>query len=289
MPRGVPTPDLTGQKFGKLSVIKRADIPTDSGKFWECLCNCGETVNVVSSYLTKGIKSSCNSCTSRKPMNKDYSGRTFGQFTVLCDVGSNGKERVYSCECKCGNTVDIPASKLRGMNGRGNKPHCGCLDGETIKVKKEKSTTHGMSGSPTYTTWSNMIQRCINPDRWDFKHYGGRGIRFDPRWKDFKEFYSDMGTKPEGMSLERMKADEGYSKDNCIWADETTQNYHQRNRSDNTSGTPGVTYHSENNMWIARLWKDKKVVHYSYHETYRDAVDARKAAELEHYGYEKNR
>ena len=72
-----------------------------------------------------------------------------------------------------------------------------------------------------------------------------------------------------------------------VWADETTQNYHQRKRKDNTSGVPGVSYHSTNNMWIARLWKNKEMVHWSYHSNYEGAVEARKAAELEHYGYEK--
>ena len=67
-----------------------------------------------------------------------------------------------------------------------------------------------------YNAWSNMKQRCTNENRWDFKHYGGRGIKYDPAWESFINFYNDMGDRPEGTTLERLEGNEGYRKDNCV-------------------------------------------------------------------------
>lgn len=93
----------------------------------------------------------------------------------------------------------------------------------------ERMTKHGMSGTPTYQVWSNMIQRCLNPEHPRFKDWGGRGITICQRWLTFQCFYDDMGEKPAGMSIERTSNNEGYSPDNCIWASTKDQLWNRRN------------------------------------------------------------
>jgi len=52
--------DLTGQRFGKLTVVKRSAVRHHTHKTaWECLCDCGNTVNALSIYLTQGDTRSC--------------------------------------------------------------------------------------------------------------------------------------------------------------------------------------------------------------------------------------
>lgn len=50
--------NMVGQRFGKLIIIKKIGI---SRKLilWECLCDCGNTVNVIGAYLRSGETKSC--------------------------------------------------------------------------------------------------------------------------------------------------------------------------------------------------------------------------------------
>lgn len=53
--------DLTGQKFGKLKVLKRVEGPDPKRVYWECRCDCeNHTIVVVEAYrLTSGNTLSC--------------------------------------------------------------------------------------------------------------------------------------------------------------------------------------------------------------------------------------
>ena len=39
-----------------------------------------------------------------------------------------------------------------------------------------------------YARWETMKTRCNNPNRDDWKSYGGRGIKVYERWLDFENF-----------------------------------------------------------------------------------------------------
>ena len=58
--------DLTGQRFGKLTVIKRAENNKHNQVMWICLCDCGNTTRpIVASHLRSGNTTSCG-CTHKE-------------------------------------------------------------------------------------------------------------------------------------------------------------------------------------------------------------------------------
>jgi hypothetical protein len=61
--------DLTGQRFGRLMVIEEAGRSKNKRISWECVCDCGETVTVVSGDLTSGHTQSCG-CLNKERSKK---------------------------------------------------------------------------------------------------------------------------------------------------------------------------------------------------------------------------
>ena len=51
--------DLTGQKFGRLTVLGYTENRLRGGVVWRCLCSCGNTAFVISSDLTRHNTQSC--------------------------------------------------------------------------------------------------------------------------------------------------------------------------------------------------------------------------------------
>lgn len=51
--------DLTGQRFGRWTVIDRAYISPTQGSMWNCVCDCGNKGIIRHSSLTSGNSTSC--------------------------------------------------------------------------------------------------------------------------------------------------------------------------------------------------------------------------------------
>lgn len=150
--------------------------------------------------------------------------QVYGRLTLKFEVPKKGKHRYYLCLCECGKRVMASVSNIRS----GNTVSCGCYKKDMISKAVRK---HGKSGGKCreYNIWSGMKTRCNNPDRKDYKYYGGRGIKVCPEWSEsFGVFFKDMGPCPMGLTLDRKETNGDYSKENCHWVTRAEQTRNRR-------------------------------------------------------------
>lgn len=89
--------DLTGQRFGKLTVESRAPSGADNSARWNCKCDCGNVCVVSGRSLRKSKVTDCGCETVRF---HDLTGQRFGHLTaeVKMPPTGDGKTR-WQCRC----------------------------------------------------------------------------------------------------------------------------------------------------------------------------------------------
>lgn len=168
----------------------------------------------------------------------------YGMLTFCETAGRRGGRLLWRVTCDCGKSKVVLASNVI----QGYTRSCGCVGRAAFR---RMITKHGMSGTPTYSSWYAMIVRCQkNLD------YVGR-VAVCRRWLiSFENFFADMGVRPKWHTLDRVDNDKGYYKSNCRWATPYEQ-------SRNTRSNVMLTYNGTTMCaadWAARIGINPKVL-----------------------------
>ncbi|HKJ63310.1 MAG TPA: hypothetical protein VKA94_15155 [Hyphomicrobiales bacterium] len=202
--------DLSGRRFGRL-VVQALVGRLRKKALWECVCDCGNIVNVISVQLKSGETKSCG-C-----LRRELTGKRFRA------PWSDERKAAFAK-----NRAGIPKKE---------------------KPKKRTRTFTPEQKRILYYARKDIIRRCENKNFKDYKHYGARGISVCSRWKNGEDgrtgiqcFRSDMGARPgKGFSIDRIDNDLGYFPENCRWATKEVQVNNRRNSFIITAGGVSIS------------------------------------------------
>ena len=183
-----------------------------------------------------------------KDSGRDMTPKLIGETFRKYPTETSKQKATYGLfECQyCKKEFECQVSNVKKKDTRS----CGC------QIINNFGTTHGLKSNRFYGTWRQMKSRCFNPRNVSYIHYGGRGITVCEEWLDIKNFIEwAERTHPniEGVTLDRIDNNKGYSPDNCRWVNAYIQGTNQRMKKSNTSGFVGVIKSKSSGRWRARV------------------------------------
>lgn len=174
--------DLTGQVFGRWTVLYRADNRvTPKGRslrYWHCKCSCGREKDVVESALISGKSVSCGCYRKERFAEKipfeDLTGKQFGDWTVLerlpdKHTGSEKKNRIqlWRVRCSCGTEKVVSRTILK----QGNSTSCGCKNRSTLELYVKQWLDENGFTYKHQQTFDNLYINKGHPLFYDFAIY----------------------------------------------------------------------------------------------------------------------
>ncbi len=271
---GAKLQDLSGMRFGNWKVIQRDTENKDtSHTWWICLCDCGNIKSVEGSRLKSGLSQSCG-CKNASNLK----GKKFNRITLLSDPYRKNGRAYYAAICDCGKYIIVRGDGVQS----GDIKSCGCI---------RKTNTYELIDDSYYKVHCDNGFFLIDKDDYEFcSKY---------QWKINNNGYVTVGdTNHPSALLHRLIIDvppdnqvdhkngcrNDCRKENLRICPGAENTYNHTIRSDNTSGTTGVSYDSSRNKWLARITKEGKIYHIGYFDKLDDAKKARMEKELELFG-----
>ena len=163
--------DETGNKYGRLTVIKQSNKKSSSsrGIYWICQCDCGNVIEVIGRDLRNGKTKSCgcyNQDIRGQSLLKDEIGNRYGKLLVIDKIRPNNKTTYWKCQCDCGNITYYTGDVLRSKRAIS----CGCLHSTGNQKIKKLLEEYNISHKEEIA-FKNFISSKGGHPRFDFGIY----------------------------------------------------------------------------------------------------------------------
>lgn len=142
------TSDLTGKRFGRLTVIERAKrYKTNSGKrgtYYVCQCDCGNIVTVIANHLTTGHTQSCGCAHTEQTEVWKTFNLSHGRSRESAKSKSYARWMQIKQRCYNPNDIDYKYYGARGIkmwDGWVNNPTAFCEYVEALDNYADANTT----------------------------------------------------------------------------------------------------------------------------------------------------
>jgi hypothetical protein len=137
------------------------------------------------------------------------------------------------------------------------------------------------NGHPLYKTYYGMKDRCYNPNMIHYNNYGGRGITICNEWLDKKDGIKNFITWAEqngyvpnnGLTIDRINNNKGYSPDNCRWVTWDIQISNRRTTKRNM--VDGHNIEEYNGLFLTNLYYNNKLYPVGTFNNVEDALEGK--------------
>ena len=215
-------------------------------------------------------------------------GQEFGFWKVMYKSGSEHSGAIWRCRCKCGVEKDVRGADLRN----GHSTSCGCNWKNLFSAKRKKFNNYDLSG--TYGIGFTLKGKEFYFDLEDYekiKSYcwcisnGGYITSRNDDGKTILLHKLILDDMDNNFDVDHI----GHNKRDCRKANLrfVTRSQNNRNKSiqrNNTSGVPGVQWHTRDSVWEVYITYDHKKRYMGRFKDFNKAVEYRKELEDKHYG-----
>lgn len=199
--------NLTGQKFGRLTVLEPTNEKTKDGRrIWKCQCDCGNIKFTSCQNLKRGHCTSCG-CKNKEQITTlgrsralDITNKRFGKLVAIKRAAnqlSYSNSISWLCQCDCGNQIIATVSSLNS----GNTTSCGCYH----KSEGEELIKQILTNENIKFETESYIK--------DLKSNKGNLLRFDFYLPEFNCYIEFDGEQHYKALNNRYVSEDGFKRD----------------------------------------------------------------------------